>query len=104
MMEVAPLALDLLVRAPQPADRLRTAMAAMRAAGNVALRLRQPLLSRTVVAWIVDGAPAAVTRNTRSPTSMPVAHPVSGNGSTGTSAQARHTYQPSASLLMVIVL
>ncbi len=41
--------------------------------------------------------PSAAMRKTFRPTSMPVSRPVSGNGRTGTSAQARLAYQPSAS-------
>jgi hypothetical protein len=41
VMEVAPLALYLLVLARQPPDRLRPPMAAARTPGNVALRLHQ---------------------------------------------------------------
>ena len=37
------------------------------------------------------------------PKSMPVSSPVSGKGCTGTSAQEKQTYQPSASLEIVTV-
>jgi hypothetical protein len=104
VVEVAPLALDLLVPAPQPADRLRPATAAARAPGNLAVCLRQPLLGRAAVARVRDAPLSAVMRNMRSPTSMPVSRPVGGRGCTGTSAQAMHAYHPSASRLMVTVL
>jgi hypothetical protein len=104
------LALDLLVRAPQPADRLGPPMAATRAPGNMALRLRQPPLSCAVVAWIVDGAARSGDEKHAQP--HVDARFTSGrrqrlNGSMGTSAhekQAMHAYQPSASRLIVTVL
>src|SRR5215472_7228109 len=42
-------------------------------------------------------------RKTLRPTSIPVSRPVSGSGWVGTSAQEKHTYQPSASRLSVTV-
>ena len=48
--------------------------------------------------------PSESVANASIPRSMPVSCPVAGSGCTGTSAQEKQTYQPSASLRIVTVL
>src|SRR5262252_4817768 len=54
MVEVTPLASDLLVRAAHKRDCLAAPLAALRAAGDTPLRFGKPLLRMAVVAGMLD--------------------------------------------------
>jgi hypothetical protein len=117
VLESAPLALHLLVRALQDTHRGATTLAALLAWRTAALRLAactrvharphdsggDARRSRPPPS-AVRPPPSAVMRNTLSPMSIPLSMPVRGNGAMGTSAQEMPAYQPSASRELVSVL
>ena len=104
VVEVGPPSLHRLVCAGKTRDGLAAAVAALLAAGDAALRLRHPLLPPPMVARVLHDL--AVRRDEERPEADVDARllPAGGNGSVGTSAHEKQTYQPSASLLSVTVL
>ncbi len=104
VVEVRALALHRLVRLGEQSNGLAAAMTPLLASGDAPLRLRALLLAASVVRGFATTSPSAVLRKTCSPTSIPASRPAAGNGCTGTSAQEKHAYQPSASREIVTVL
>ena len=110
MVEGAPLPAHILVLLAALGRRCGTAVAARLARGTVPLSLRQRLLSRALVARVLDALALRRAENDlESPRSaglsaLPVALPRRGTGSTGTWAHAKEPSQPSSALASVPVL
>jgi hypothetical protein len=108
VVEGGALAAHLLLRLCQRAHRRTAPMTALLARGDPPLALHQRALGAAGVPGVSTGSPAAVRSNPFTPTAMPGSRPgsrpASGNGCTGTAAQAIALYQPSASWETVPVL
>ena len=107
VVEVRALALHRLVRLGEQSNGLAAAMTPLLASGDAPLRLRALLLAASVVARIRHHLPIRRDEKDLQPhvnPRLPASRPAAGNGCTGTSAQEKRAYQPSASREIVTVL